>query len=102
MMAKAPRRPTRQAYFRLDVDALEWLERLAPSENKRGAYLSELIRRAAVEAGFVAPGTAASGSFDLTVLKHQLAAFEARYLDLQRRVEAALAAREGTPPAVED
>jgi hypothetical protein len=85
---------TQRIYIRLDTGAVDLLGRLAPSAHKRGAYVSELIRRAAVEAGLIEPGTP-GGTLDLTVLRHQLAAFEARYLDLQRRVEAALEAQEG-------
>lgn len=96
----ASKRPTRQAYFRVDVDALDLLDRLAPSENKRGAYVSELIRRAAIEAGLLEPG-AGPGSLDLTVLRHQLAAFEHRYQDLQARVDAAIAAQEGAGPTLD-
>lgn len=90
-----PPRATRKINLPLDIDAADLLEQLA-APHKRGQYVSELIRRAAVEAGLIEPGTTGA-SIDLSVLKHQLAAFEARYLDLQRRVEAGLAAQESGP-----
>lgn len=39
--------PTRRVYLRLDEDAADLLDRLAPSENKRGEYVSALLRQAA-------------------------------------------------------
>ena len=42
-----PKANTRRVFLRLDEDAADLLDQLAPSENKRGAYVSELLRRAA-------------------------------------------------------
>jgi hypothetical protein len=87
-MAKEKVATERVAMY-LNTEAVDLLTRLAPSPKKRGQYVSELIRRAAVEAGLVEPGGDAP-PIDLAVLRHQLTAFEARYQDLQRRVTAAL------------
>lgn len=93
-MARKKQTETTRVCLYLTVAADALLDQLAPGQNQRGAYVSELIRRAAIEAGKLEPGAAAP-PLELTVLRHQLAAFEARYLDLQRRVEAALTAQEG-------
>lgn len=78
-----PPRNTRKINLALDADAADLLEQLA-GEHKRGAYVSELIRRAAVQAGIIEPGTGAPAlPLDLTVLQRQLA-------DLQERVRIAL------------
>ena len=42
---------TRRIALYIDADAIELLGRLAPPPNKRGQYVSDLIRRAAREAG---------------------------------------------------
>ena len=42
---------TQRIGLRIDTDAIELLSRLAPSPNKRGQYVSDLIRKAAREAG---------------------------------------------------
>lgn len=42
-----PKATTRRVFLRLDEDAADLLDRLAPSENKRGAFVSELLRQAA-------------------------------------------------------
>jgi hypothetical protein len=69
------------------MDAADLLDLLA-GPHKRGQYVSELIRRAAVQAGIIEPGTGAPAlPLDLTVLQRQLA-------DLQARVETALEAQE--------
>lgn len=44
---------TTRINVRLTVEAADLLDKLAPSENRRGRYLSELITRAAQEAGLV-------------------------------------------------
>jgi hypothetical protein len=93
-MAKE-RQTTERVAMYLNTEAVDLLTRLAPSPKKRGQYVSELIRRAAVEAGLVEPGAGAP-NVDLSILRHQLAAFEARYLDLKRRVDAAIGAQEGS------
>lgn len=82
-----PKATTVRTFMRLDPDAVELLGRLAPSENKRGAYVSSLIRRAGQEAGLVEEAPPA-GKLDLLVLQNQLRS-------LQARVEAALEHSEG-------
>ena len=69
---------TRRLSLRLDHDAADLLDRLAPSENKRGAYVSELVRRAAVERGLVEPGAAPPAPADLAVVRQELARLTAR------------------------
>lgn len=82
-----PPRAVRKINLPLDVDAAELLEQLA-GPHKRGQYVSELIRRAAVQAGIIEPGTGAPAlPLDLTVLQRQLA-------DLQERVRVALETQE--------
>jgi len=53
-----PRKKLEIARTRINLavspEAADLLARLAPSENKRGAYVEELIRRAAGEAGLIA------------------------------------------------
>ncbi len=86
-----PSRATRKINLPLDVDAADLLELLA-GPHKRGQYISELIRRAAVQAGIIEPGTGAPAlPLDLIVLQRQLA-------DLQERVRIALEGQEVTAP----
>src|SRR4051812_26979988 len=90
-----PPRATRKMNLPLDVDAADLLEQLA-GPHKRGQYVSELIRRAAVQAGIIEPGTGAPAiPLDLTVLQRQLA-------DLQARVATALETQEGKGGAAEE
>lgn len=85
-MARTKRAETVAVGVRLTVEAADLLKQLAPSENRRGQYLSRLIMRAAQEAGLIeAPSS--PDVLDLAILQHQLRS-------LQQRVEAALAQHE--------
>src|SRR5262249_21957787 len=69
-MARSQKAPTRRVFLRLEEDAAELLDRLAPSENKRGQYVSTLLRQAARQNGLVAPS--APAQLDLVALQRQL------------------------------
>ena len=76
---------TRRVSLRLDIDAADWLDQLAPSENKRGAYVSELIARAAQEAGIAPPVEPVN---ELAAVRSEAAALRARLDVLDRRIVA--------------
>ena len=87
------RAETRRINVRITVEAEELLNQLAPSENKRGAYISGLIMRAAQEAGLsTAPSTydLATLQVQLQAAQRQLQAVQTQYDDLVARVTAAL------------
>jgi hypothetical protein len=85
---------TKRVALFLTVEAAEVLPRLAPSENKQGAYVSELIMEAARERGLV---ETPPEDLNLAALQHQLQAaqqqlqhVQAHYDSLLTRVTAAL------------
>ena len=94
-MARAgrPRRATRKITLALDVDALDLLEQLAPV-NKRSRYVSELLRREGVAAGVIAPDEKRPAPPDLATLQQHVSAVAAGAQELQRWIDAALAARQ--------
>lgn len=67
-----------QISVRLTVQAAELLKQFAPSENKRGRYLSDVILRLAQEAGLIEARQEPTVEDALAALKQQLAELEAR------------------------
>lgn len=57
--------PTRRVYLRLDEDAAALLDQLAPSENKRGEFVSALLRQAG-------DGQSAAGDGELEWVRREL------------------------------
>ena len=75
---------TRHVSLRLTVEAADLLDQMAPSQNKRGQYISGLIMRAAQEQGLIeppAPLVEPPGDD----LAGRLAALEARVAALEQR-----------------
>jgi len=62
---------TKRIALYLTSDAVELLGRLAPSENKRGQYVSELIFRAAQERGLIESQESNLGD-RIAALQHEL------------------------------
>jgi hypothetical protein len=70
--AKKEKVVTQQVALRLTAEAANLLLRLAPSENKRGRYVSDLIRRAAQEAGLIEPQQPPTLSDRIAALEREL------------------------------
>lgn len=75
--------PTKRVALFLTVKASDLLARLSPSERKHGAYVSELIEKAAIEAGLIEG--APEGNGEVAELRQRMAAMQADLDALARR-----------------
>lgn len=75
--------------FMISRETAELLPRLAPSDNRQGQYVPQLIIRAAQEAGLIeAPPIPVTERLDLATLKQQIRAFDMQRQRLQTYIDA--------------